>query len=155
MEEALLRHSRVVGDCVEWISTLDRKGYGVLRVKGVRLGAHRAAFWASHGVLPPVVMHVCDNPKCVKVDHLRAGTQAENMADASRKGRMRVPHHGMRGEKHWNAKLTPELAEKIRAAHIPGKHGHGAPALARRFGLSVATVGRVLRGVAWTKTTPE
>ena len=33
-----------------------------------------------------VAMHTCDNPPCVNADHLREGTQAENVADAWLRG---------------------------------------------------------------------
>ncbi len=37
----------------------------------------------------PVVRHlVCDNPACVRPDHLRGGTQADNAQDAVRHGRI-------------------------------------------------------------------
>ena len=35
-----------------------------------------------------VVMHTCDNKKCINPKHLVAGTQKQNMEDAARKGRM-------------------------------------------------------------------
>jgi len=52
--------------------------------------AHRFS-WTIHNQtdIPPgfVIMHQCDNPKCVNPDHLRLGTQGENMRDAFKKGR--------------------------------------------------------------------
>lgn len=35
-------------------------------------------------------MHTCDTPMCVNPDHLRIGTQKENMDDRDKKGRHRV-----------------------------------------------------------------
>ena len=34
-------------------------------------------------------MHLCDNPPCYNVNHLKVGTTAENNADMARKGRSR------------------------------------------------------------------
>lgn len=46
-----------------------------------------------------VVMHTCDNPRCVNVQHLVPGTQAQNLADMRNKGRSRPRNsrnHGTR-----------------------------------------------------------
>lgn len=37
-------------------------------------------------------MHSCDNPACVKLQHLEPATQAANLADMNNKGRRRGPH---------------------------------------------------------------
>ena len=54
------------------------------------VGAHRISYILAHGTVSPtdVVMHICDTPLCVNPDHLRAGTQGDNMRDAARKGRV-------------------------------------------------------------------
>lgn len=41
---------------------------------------------------PREVLHACDNPGCINVEHLRAGTHAENQADMKHKGRARGGH---------------------------------------------------------------
>ena len=135
--------------CHEWTGPKDRRGYGLIRVGRRRMFAHRAVFERANGSLPDCVCHRCDNPSCINPEHLFGGTHADNMRDASNKGRFRIPHLGVRGEAHPRAKLTSALAAEIRAAHVPGKHGHGAPALAKQFGVSVATVTRVISGKAW------
>jgi hypothetical protein len=78
-----------------WTGTVNqyRGGYGnfaISRSKNRR--AHRVAWELTYGVdLTPdvVIMHTCDTPACVRPDHLRAGTQADNLADMRDKGRDR------------------------------------------------------------------
>ncbi len=36
-----------------------------------------------------VVMHLCDNPRCIEPSHLKLGTQKDNMTDCMKKGRRR------------------------------------------------------------------
>ena len=78
------------GSCLEFQRTKDRYGYGQLSVRGKMYKAHRAAWLLFHGELPPrvFVLHRCDNRPCCNPDHLFLGTNADNMRDASAKGRL-------------------------------------------------------------------
>ena len=51
--------------------------------------AHRVAFELANGPIPDGVMvcHHCDNPPCVRPDHLFLGTNSENQRDSVQKGR--------------------------------------------------------------------
>lgn len=64
-------------------------GYSLLNVNGERVYAHRYSWELTNGPIPPglVVMHKCDNPPCVRPDHLAVGTHVDNMRDCSEKGR--------------------------------------------------------------------
>jgi HNH endonuclease len=79
--------------CVEWQGALFSNGYGHIgrKVDGVRreMLAHRFVFEQAHGPIPKgmVIMHTCDNRKCISLEHLRMGTQSENILDAVAKGR--------------------------------------------------------------------
>lgn len=87
-----------LGPCEIWTGRIENTGYGKTNK---RVWAHRAAWAAVHGPIPPglQVMHLCDNPPCVRVSHLRTGTRAENMADAAAKGRFKN-HRGQRDKTH-------------------------------------------------------
>lgn len=80
------------GDCLLWTGAANNKGYGVMTIAGMRERfAHRIAWILKHGVIPVglCVLHHCDTPACVNVDHLFLGTKAANTADMVKKGRAR------------------------------------------------------------------
>ena len=77
--------------CIPWLGHRTRKGYGCIRVTKdhAKTTAHRAAWVLKRGDIPPEisVLHRCDNPTCVNVDHLFLGTPLDNVADMVQKGR--------------------------------------------------------------------
>lgn len=85
------------GTCLLWPGATDVDGYAYFKRKGHRSRrAHRAAYEAVNGRPPPgfVVMHTCDNPRCVAPAHLIPGTQADNIRDMIAKGRRGKPYPG-------------------------------------------------------------
>ena len=89
--ERLERYSEVneTTGCIEWTKGKDQYGYGRISVGQRRLGAHRVAYAMQVGPVPKgkVVMHSCDNPKCINPKHLSIGTPKENVHDCIAKGR--------------------------------------------------------------------
>jgi hypothetical protein len=69
--------------------------YGLFGVQRLVL-AHRFCYQLSYGEIPKgmQVLHKCDNPPCCNPFHLFLGTQQDNIADMTRKGRHRK-HSGM------------------------------------------------------------
>jgi predicted XRE-type DNA-binding protein len=104
-------------DCIEFKGYKNKGGYGQERSAGkVRL-AHRIAYCKAKNIDIKqidglVVMHTCDNPPCVNPEHLRLGTQQENVDDMMKKGRH--DFGGLVGEEHGKAKLTSEDVLRIR-----------------------------------------
>lgn len=83
-------------DCWEWQGTIKPNGYGIISKGGdsSKCGvfhAHHVAYEISNGIdaIPAgmVVMHKCDNRKCVNPSHLAIGTAKDNVHDCIRKGR--------------------------------------------------------------------
>jgi hypothetical protein len=90
---------RVDGDgCWEWTAGVDGAGYPQLfNAPGKKpLRAHRFSYEINVGPIPEgmYVCHNCDNPRCVRPDHLFIGTHQDNIRDAKEKGRMRGPRGG-------------------------------------------------------------
>ncbi len=80
--------------------------------------AHRAAWIEANGPIPEGmnVLHHCDNPPCVNVEHLFLGTAADNTQDMIAKGR-RV---AASGERHSRARLTDDDIREIRRRYAEG-----------------------------------
>jgi hypothetical protein len=80
---------RKTGGCWEWSAATRLCGYGVLNVLGRTVDAHRISWELHYGPIPRgmVVCHRCDNPPCVRPDHLFLGTKRDNTHDMLRKGR--------------------------------------------------------------------
>lgn len=120
--------------CHEWTGRRHSGGYGL--IGGKNLYAHREAWQKEHGPIAPglVVRHHCDNPCCVNVAHLEAGTHAQNMDDMARRHR-----------NHARRSLTPEQVRAVRRDPRP------ATAIAREYGVSQGTILNLRNGVTYRR----
>lgn len=143
--------------CWEWTAARDKDGYGMFaKEHRKQVRAHRYAFELLGHEIPggSIVMHTCDNPSCVRPDHLRIGTHRENTQDAIRKGRQRPRESGRhfnraRGERHHKAVLTEAQVRTIRRSEISYRM------LARILGVNKSTVARAARGMSWSHLEEE
>lgn len=131
--------------CWEWLCGTNAYGYGRVRFNGRAQLAHRVAWQIENGPISngAHVCHSCDNPLCVRPDHLWLGTAQDNMADMKAKGRQR------RGEGKPNAVLTADLVRQIRQEHVHRCKKHGSLAIAKRLGLKHTAVYRAAMGITW------
>ena len=118
--------------CLEVPGFHSTKGYGFRSLNGRQMRAHRAAWIEAHGPIPDgmMVLHRCDNPGCVRVEHLFLGTAADNTADMITKGRMpwsatHCPH----GHEYTpgNTKVNKRGARECRACRCESsrRYRHG------------------------------
>lgn len=141
--------------CWEWTSHLFSNGYGCINEyenkKTKCLLAHRVSYSLFNGEIPPnmVVMHTCDNPKCVNPKHLVIGTQKENIHDMINKGRKSIsPHYG---ENNGSSKLTEEKVKSILKLRYENKEK--VSNIANVFSVSKALIEKIISGRLWTQTT--
>lgn len=77
--------------CIEWTGSKTNNGYGrVQRRKrsSSPLLIHRLTWEEANGPIPEgmVVMHTCDNRCCYNIEHLRLGSQGDNLRMAYERG---------------------------------------------------------------------
>lgn len=137
--------------CWEWRASISNKGYGQFW-DGQRLVlTHRYSWTMAHGDPGEMwVLHRCDNPPCVRPDHLFLGDVNANVADMMQKGR----HVTLRGEAAPNARLSDADVADIRRRHVRGRNrydrGNSAD-LAAEYGISIHYVQDLVKG-AWRRT---
>jgi hypothetical protein len=87
-ERFWLKVEKSADGCWVWTAST-RNGYGRFSVEGSEEYAHRYSYQLSRGDIPDglIVRHRCDNPLCVRPDHLELGTKAENSQDMVERGR--------------------------------------------------------------------
>jgi hypothetical protein len=91
-----------------------------------------------------VICHHCDNPPCVRPDHLFIGTIADNNRDMEIKGRRRFgPSPGSR---NGNAILTEGDIPIIRSAVADGE---SYAAVAYRYRVTKELISQIARRKAW------
>lgn len=141
--------------CWNWTARKNKKGYGVISGKinekryvlaGKAMLAHRVSWIIHKGDIPhsdschgTVVMHICDNPSCVNPDHLRLGTQSDNVKDMVMKGRkVAGAWQKAKGINHFNSAFKNQKDIDLICSTI-GK----TKELAEKYGVAESTIKRI------------
>lgn len=112
--------------CWLWTGSKDEHGYGRINSGDRTPSGHpvpklatRVSWELTHGQIADglFVCHRCDNPPCVRPDHLFLGTQKDNMADSAAKGRWYSPNRKPRHLCCHGHELTPENTYIDRNGH--------------------------------------
>lgn len=139
--------------CWEWQGAkLPRSGYGVaintkIERRYVTIYAHRMSYELHIGPIPSglYVCHHCDNPACVRPDHLFLGTPQDNMRDRDAKQRQSC------GTRYPHAKLTDDIVRSMRKRYAAGEVNQRQ--LSVELGVSGPSISRTLAGKSWKHVT--
>lgn len=120
--------------CWLWTGHLNTHGgHGQITIKGkIQWPAHKAAYLLYHGSVPrgKKILHTCDNPICVRKEHIYPGSNADNTQDMMKRGRNRWAGAGI-------LRLTKTQRLNLCILARMGKSTRG---LARKFKVSPSTV---------------
>lgn len=89
--------------CHEYTGYIDPYGYGDIVFKAVNWKVHRLVWVCMNGPIPrwpkAVIIHSCDNRKCINPAHLSLGSQQDNIRDCVQKNRQasRIKTHCPKG----------------------------------------------------------
>lgn len=128
----------------------DKDGYSVVtltkdkRVKSVKVHRLVAVAFIPNELSLPEVNHVDGNKSNNRVDNLEWCTHKSNHEHARKTGLI-----CQNGEKSVNHKLTREDVNFIRTRCVKGDSDFGVVAMARLFGVSNATVSRIVNKTRW------
>ena len=130
--------------CWAWQGALGTHGYGHFWIDGKAVLAHRFAYSISKQCPIPdskLILHTCDNKKCVNPNHLYPGTRIDNARDAIARGQQ------LRGELCPAAKLTAKQVLRIRKAI---DRGESTRRLSKRFGVTISNISKIKRRQLWS-----
>ena len=131
--------------CWNYMRAVDRKGYGKVYGNGTQTLAHRFVYSFYNGEIPEGLFacHHCDNPRCCNPDHIFIGTNADNLRDAARKGRLcglSKKYTKRSGYMNKGSKITNEEALSIRLSNETNRN------LATKYQVHIGTVRRIKKG---------
>lgn len=129
--------------CWTWNGATNGVGYGIFTVGYRRILAHRFSWQLHTGeeCEAPVLRHTCDNPLCVRPEHLVPGTQKDNIQDALSRQRLRT------GDRVTWARLKESDVRSIRSAYQRGVYGFIR--VGRDYGVSASTIEHIINGKSW------
>lgn len=143
-KELFLSRLKPNGDCLIYDKGIKNNKYGVFHINGQKIKAHRVSWIINFGEIPKgmFICHKCDNPSCVKSDHLFLGTPKDNAVDMAKKNRNYV----RRGEISPWTTITEETAKEIIIflnQKIP------LVKIAERLNINVTIIGAIKRRSSW------
>lgn len=140
-------HRPELGQCWVWLGGCSTSGYG----RFINQQAHRFAWQLMHGEIHSGLhaLHHCDNPPCVRPDHLFLGTRQDNMRDMVEKQRHARQSHPETYPVGSAIKQAVLTENDVKAIRLRRSAGESAILLAREYGIATNTAKRIIRGKGW------
>lgn len=131
--------------CLEWQCARDKDGYGkisiyIARGKNEYWRLHRLVWVIAHGPITKDqhVLHQCDNPPCINLEHLFVGSYIDNIKDCIAKGRATQYRMG-NGQRKLDLSQVLAIREDDRTLHE----------IAAAYGMGASQISRIKRGQRW------
>jgi hypothetical protein len=112
----------------------------IIDIAGKTMYVTRVVWEYVYGTIPEgiEICHTCDIPKCISIDHLFAGTHADNMIDKAKKGRA-------------NRVLTEDQAREVFYRY--NTLHQSQTQIAKYFGVDTMTINRILNNKTYVYLT--
>lgn len=135
----LISKATTNGDCIECHLNPNAEKYPKIADNEM---SHRFMFRVKKSAVDgQIVMHTCDNPRCINLDHLVLGSYADNNRDCREKGRAVLD-----GRPRL---LSDDDRIRIKALREQKKT---LQYIASEFGVSIGTIRNALNGYYYART---
>ena len=137
---SLVNLNLIKTSCWNWIGQKGKTGYGRFKIGKSKYSSNRVAYAIAYGYVPldKFVCHSCDNPLCVRPDHLFLGTATENAHDRTKKNRT------AKGSNAGGSILKEEQVKKIL------KDTRSQSVIAKEYGVAKSTIGKIKSKKNWS-----
>jgi hypothetical protein len=117
---------------------------GTINTAFKSMSAHRFSYLIAKGDPGDAyVRHICDNPLCVRPEHLELGTHNDNMADMTTRNRSAT------GIKNAASVLTEEQVKIIKTVVRKG-HGGNVKQLSKQYNVSIVSILNIANNIRWS-----
>ena len=115
--------------CIEWHLRRDKGGYGRKWYKGATRAAHRVAWEKANGPIPTgmTIDHLCFNPGCVNLEHMRLLSPIENMRNQRQKYRTHCKNGHEYTTENTRLEHGKRICRKCRCAYSKTSRERGKP----------------------------
>jgi len=133
-----------VGGCYQ-ITGYGQFGYGPKKNRQSIMAHRFSMVWILKRNLKRTehVLHHCDNPPCVRPNHLFIGTEQDNKNDMVAKGR------SAKGQEVPQSKLKEKDILIIRASYQKPSRVHNSITLGKRYKVHPSTINRIVNNKRW------
>ena len=143
LKDILITNIKIFNNCWEWQGTKTTDGYGIFYHDKIIYYTHRLSYELFVDKIPDglQILHSCDNPCCINPEHLRVGTNYDNVQDRQAKNRQ------AKGISHGRHKLTENEVLEIKRLYSTGKYTQQE--LSDNFNMSRSHICNIINNKFW------